>query len=326
MILDFTNKWNSGDTLNIKFLNGDEALKDRLKTIALEWTKYANIKFNFDSDDDSAPIRIKFGDMSTDSKIGTDSLTYPIEEPTMHYMANNAGSLEKNKVLHEFGHILGLIHEQFHPEKEIKWNKEAAINYYKGNYNYTEEDCERNLFRKYLRNQCQFFEFDPNSIMMYPIPASITLNGSAYEEGSDLSESDKKYISMIYPFSPKPTIDIDIDKRINGNLSEIAQEDVYHFVVDPISEKRYYIQVNGDTEVLLSLFRYEWEDKRKGYIDYIKPIIDTTSEKESVGRNAKLELEEYVIKQKLPTIYYYIRVRHLDPIGTGVYEITLNAV
>lgn len=326
MILDFANKWKTKDTLRVKFLNGDDEIKRKLQSIANKWTEYANISFQFVPDTDDAEIRIKFGEHTTDSKIGTDCLTENPADPTMRYMANNAEGLEAKRVLHEFGHALGLIHEQFHPIVKIDWNREAAIDYYKKNFNYTENDCEKNLFRKYIRNQCQFFKFDRDTIMLYPIPKSLTLDGSEFNENEDLSIGDKQYIKLIYPQNEIEPKEIKIDDKLKGNLSIVGQEDIYRFTVDPVADKRYYIQVTGETDVLLSLFRYETEGPRKGYVDYIKPIIDTSSEKDSIGKNAKLELEEFAISQKLPTTEYYIRVRHSEASGLGNYEISLNAI
>ena len=43
------------------------------------------------------------------------------------------------------------------------------------------------------------FGFDPKSIMMYPVPAELTLGGFHTDWNAELSEQDKLHIASIYP-------------------------------------------------------------------------------------------------------------------------------
>jgi len=70
----------------------------------------------------------------------------------------------------------------------------AAPNYW------DQETVDINIFETYSSTQTNFSAYDPESIMHYPIPAELTLNG--YEIGWNrvLSETDKAFIATIYPF------------------------------------------------------------------------------------------------------------------------------
>ncbi|KAH9995889.1 hypothetical protein BJV74DRAFT_911445 [Russula compacta] len=92
-------------------------LQRRVKEIADEWMRYANIKFQFVGGRE-AETRIKFTgkDGSSRSWVGKDNLLTPPEE-TMS-LGIEETSLEariRHVVLHEFGHALGFVHEYMQP-------------------------------------------------------------------------------------------------------------------------------------------------------------------------------------------------------------------
>lgn len=320
MVLDFANKWHIGQTIRVKFLNGnDDSLFEKVKSLAKTWENYANIKFQFVEPEDHAEIRIKFGETSTDSKIGTDCLTEPSDSSTMNYIGSSIGGLTDAHVIHEFGHALGLTHEHLHPAINIKWNKKKTKEYYKNNFQYDDLMCENNIFRKYLRNQCQYSEFDVDSIMMYPVPSSITLDESEYKENEELSSLDKKFISIIYPQESPEIINLPANKDISNKLEEYGQEHIYKITAISEERPRYYINITGDTNVVLSLYTIETDGPKKGYINYITPFVETPLCENCSGVNAKIEYD-------LSPGEYFVIVKHFDPDGKGGYSINLNIV
>jgi serralysin len=195
--------WKPGTTLSVKFLGGNPVIQKKVQQMATDWENYANIKFNFISDGD-ANIRVNFEPDGSWSYIGTDALGIPQNEPTMNYgwLETDTPDEEYSRVVkHEFGHALGCIHEHQNPSAEIPWDREAVYRYFTGPpNNWTRAQVDHNLFERYSRNITNFTNLDPESIMLYPIPAQFTTNHQAIGgRNNDLSKVDKTFIKEQYP-------------------------------------------------------------------------------------------------------------------------------
>jgi hypothetical protein len=318
VILDFQNRWQTGKILKVRFLNGEEELHERVLEAAKQWEDYANITFELADEDEDAEVRVKFSDGKNDSKIGTDSLTFAGDQQTVSFNSLNVNSSEEDVnmyVLHEFGHTLGFIHEHLHPTKKIDWEKNKAIEYYANNYGYTEEDCEKNLFRPYVPSSLLYSEFDPDSIMMYPIPPEITNDGSSFIMNSQLSEMDKRMAEIFYPDSfPKPKIIApDPDNFIRGELKEYSQYNVYGFGFEGGGLKCYVeAEAEAGEEITLALYSIEPDGPRKGCINYMLP-----NEEYQGGRGNMPLIETY----PSATGDLYVKVAHIDPAGKAKYKL-----
>jgi hypothetical protein len=197
-------KWKSGDKITVKFLEGDEALRKRVRDVALRWVApgMANLQLVF-TDGPSADIRISFkeGDGSW-STVGTTCKQVPKSDATMNFGWIDANSDEeelRSVVLHEFGHALGLIHEHQNPQAGIHWNRDAVIDdLSKPPNSWSEEQIEFNVLQAADPAEINATAMDPKSIMMYPIPAAWTTDGFSAGFNSDLSEKDKKFIRKQY--------------------------------------------------------------------------------------------------------------------------------
>ena len=102
---------------------------------------------------------------------------------------------------HEFGHALGLLHEQSFPGA-IRWNKDTVYKYY-ARFGWNKDRVDFNV----LEMSEQFFTngstYDPKSIMHYAVHSWQTLDGSSVTESNRISEGDKKIIAALYPKDQK---------------------------------------------------------------------------------------------------------------------------
>lgn len=199
-------RWKTGRTLKIRFLGGDESLRTRVQAAALEWTKHANVMFDF-ANHAKPEIRVAFvqGDGSW-SALGTDALVeqwFPADEATMNFgwlRPTSSDTEVGSVVLHEFGHALGLIHEHQAPAAAIQWNKELIYRQLGGPpNNWPREVVDHNVFNRLAANQVNASAYDKDSIMHYFFPKEWTLDGVEFKENDVLSPLDKKFIAQQYP-------------------------------------------------------------------------------------------------------------------------------
>jgi serralysin len=198
-------QWVTGEVIRVKFLAGDEALRDRVRAVAERWTApdMAQLTFEWVADDAEADVRVAFteGDGSW-SYLGTQCRNIPADEPTMNYGWIDAGSPEdevQRVVLHEFGHALGLIHEHQNPQGGIDWNEPAVIaDLSKPPNSWTIEQIRHNVLDHYAPDAVTASDVDGLSIMMYPIPRAWTNDGFSADLNSDLSQTDIDFIRVVY--------------------------------------------------------------------------------------------------------------------------------
>lgn len=194
-------KWQPGQTLRVRFLDGHPIVQQKIEAVAHQWSQYINIRFDF-GDHPDAEIRISCQPGGSWSYIGTDALGRPKDQATMNYgwfKPDTPDEEYSRTVLHEFGHALGMIHEHQHPEAGIPWNREAVYRYHMEKNHWTREQVDHNLFAQYSKDVTQFSHFDPQSIMLYSIPKELTTNGFEVGWNRYLSETDKAFMSAMYP-------------------------------------------------------------------------------------------------------------------------------
>lgn len=197
--------WSPGRTLRIRFLDGDLVVQQKVAQVAQKWTQVANLHFDF-GNHPQAEIRISFKGPGSWSQIGTDALVITDQrQPTINLGWLTAKSLDQEYnrvVLHEFGHALGAIHEHNSPASGIPWNEPVVIAYYKQTNGWDEAKTRLNVLSKYNASETNFTEFDPNSIMLYPVPIELTLNGYTIPwSNAQLSPKDKAFMTQMYPKS-----------------------------------------------------------------------------------------------------------------------------
>ncbi|TYP76981.1 M12 family metallopeptidase [Aquimarina intermedia] len=229
-------EWDAGQTIYVKFLNGNNFVQSKVQQYAKEWEQFANVKLVFLASNSSTAANIKItfkegayaNDGGSWSYLGTDSNSY---SRSMHFGWFNDTTTDSEfsrTTIHEFGHALGLIHEHQNPVAGINWDKEAVYAYYAGPpNNWSRAQVDNNLFRRYEASSSNYSVYDPKSIMHYPIPAEHTLDGVAVGRNTVLSSTDKSFIGTIYPFSGTPSNDIcDGVAPYNGSTSYAVGDQV----------------------------------------------------------------------------------------------------
>lgn len=169
----------------------------------LEWDEvfrevegFTNLKFVQGKDWDSSILRIDYVSSSGSwSFVGNDNYGISKKSPT-----TNIGWLGRPTKRHEVGHFIGLGHEHQTPNGAPKWNKPYIYEVMGGPpNNWTRDQTDWNFFRVYDQNQTVGTVRDPESIMMYPIPAEFTLDGFSTSYNETWSVLDIKFLSEIYP-------------------------------------------------------------------------------------------------------------------------------
>lgn len=200
--------WANGRTIKVAFLDGDPQVQAKVMRYAQEWSKYANIHFDFVEKSNDAEIRIAFGSSGSWSYLGVDALSVAADQPTMNFGWLTPSTEEtevRRVVLAMFGHALGLQLEHRNPNATIPWDREKAYAYYEGTLNWSKQQVDDYLFTQWDRNLLPIDkEFDPKSIMMLlPISEDLTFGSYSIGANTELSAYDKKFIALLYPY-PEP--------------------------------------------------------------------------------------------------------------------------
>ncbi len=294
--------WTNGKVLHIRFVNGTAQQKQIVKQFAPMWTEYANLKFVFD-DAPTAEIRIAFNDDGAWSYIGTDALGIPANQPTMNF-----GWQDEGVVLHEFGHLIGMIHEHQNPNSNsIEWNKPAVIKALSGPpNNWDPATIQHNMFDKYSQTQINGSQLDPASVMLYSFPVGWTLNGFHSNPNEVLSPVDMAFAGKIYPKQPVvagPTELIVGAAAKAASIGAPGEEDLYKFKAGTAG--RYTLETQGQTDVIMKLYG-------------ANGTLIAQDDDSGVGLNPR-------IVRSLIAGEYTVQIRHYNRTsGTGSYSVKVT--
>jgi len=195
--------WDVGSTLKARFLDGSTALQSKVEDAAVQWLEYANLKFEF-GDDRKAQLRISFKQFGDWAYLGKDGLDVPAPEPNVNFGSLTDTSSREDVelvVLHEFGHVLGLQHEQSNPASTLKWDRAAVYKQYSEPPNlWDRELVDQQIFAIWPPAYFPVQKvFDRQSIMMIEMPAQSFADKKAITRNGQLSELDKQFAAALYP-------------------------------------------------------------------------------------------------------------------------------
>jgi hypothetical protein len=200
------NFWRTGQIITVALLNGTKEQEAAILAIAKEWEAHGNIKFEA-ADAARAMVRISLGKADANySLVGTDILQVKPSECTMQLDAALFGKKKdqfRKVVLHQFGHVLGMVHE-FNPvDGGFQWDKPfIARTYNRAGWSAT--DIQQNIYGLYTHRITNGWRFDRSSIMHLGIALRHMNGGVPILNNYDISDGDKDWVSSRYPFGHPP--------------------------------------------------------------------------------------------------------------------------
>ena len=195
-------RWSKGTMVRIGFTDGSDDLRDRVFEVGQEWLSRtgADLKFFRRNKPEDADVRISFAQSGSWSMLGN----YAANERgvTMNFGDINVYSSAEDVrqvVLHEFGHMMGFMHEHQNPLGGLKWKEDVVIaELAGGNNNWSIRDIRENVLNQPDPRTLRGTPFDPHSIMLYPFPAEWNENGIATKANKDLSPTDIALARNLY--------------------------------------------------------------------------------------------------------------------------------
>lgn len=180
-----------------------EVVKQRIDPIC-------NLTFKFVEKDGDVRVSFMKGKGSW-ALLGTDCLTLPKDQPTVNF-----GWMDVATIIHEFGHVIGMIHEHQNPlGKGIPWDTKKVYAWAKSTQGWDEKTTYNNILMKYDLTQINGSSYDPKSIMLYFFPGILTTTGIGTQQNRVLSNNDIKYILNMYPGDDNKTA-VEFAKNVYG--------------------------------------------------------------------------------------------------------------
>lgn len=202
-VFDASKRWQNRTAIPV-WLHPEQAETARVDLAALRETVLSGlppmgVQILFVDDRADAQVRVHFettglkpGDWSC---VGKDAQSIADPDPTM-----NLENVDERTVLHEFCHMLGLLHEHSHPDRPFEFDEQAVIDEMQRDHGWDEEATRRNILSKSA--EADATAFDEDSIMMYDIPERWTVGDYEVrpdELSSALSSGDAAQLRRWYP-------------------------------------------------------------------------------------------------------------------------------
>lgn len=211
-----TKYWHTGGVkLTVGFLDNPPAdLRARIILHMNAWAKTANVQFV--ASNTSPQVRIaRTENDGYWSYLGTDILSIPANQPTMNLEAFTMDTPESEfhrVVRHETGHTMGFPHEHMRRELVNKIDEKKAVKFFGATQGWSPAEVRQQVLTPLEEGSLLgTAHADPNSIMCYQIPGTITKDGKPIIGGVDIDDTDYAFAAKIYPkpgtkTPPAPTI------------------------------------------------------------------------------------------------------------------------
>lgn len=213
-----TKYWHTGGVkLTVGFLDNPPAdLRARIILHMNAWAKTANVQFTETKTDPQVRIARVEGDGYW-SYLGTDVLSIPKDKQTMNlegFTMKTPESEFHRVVRHETGHTMGFPHEHMRRQLVNKIDPKKAIKYFGATQGWSADEVRQQVLTPIEDSSLLGTpNADPNSIMCYQIPGSITKDGKPIIGGVDIDDEDYAFAAKIYPKSGAPLLIPKMTKR-----------------------------------------------------------------------------------------------------------------
>ncbi|MFO0617544.1 MAG: hypothetical protein U0414_33425 [Polyangiaceae bacterium] len=212
--------WKNGSVIKVGFLDGTEEEINTVVEEASEWMKYANLTFEWHKEVGKST---EMDELVTFKDCGGAGIQWFVRSPgpaSSRYAHRGEFSVclsafpvewkaglkdhAKANTKHEFGHVIGLMHEQFNPDMKVTYDKEYVYEWCEKTQHWGKANCDAQVMDSMVKLQPQHHwrvsPFDKDSIMFYGLPdPNFTLERVRYPQPLSISEMDKKGVAEMYP-------------------------------------------------------------------------------------------------------------------------------
>ena len=203
--------WSPGDIITVGFYSGETTplVISKVGIYSKAWENIANVKFQFVSDVSTAQVKVGFTNDNTSwSWIGRSVLDNPNGERTVNFgwFTDKTAEAEFRRViLHEFGHVLGFIHEHQSPAAGIPWDKDKVYAFFEASpISWSKEKIDHNIFEAFSTTETNYSTYDRLSIMHYFFPPELVTDGSMFSKNTNFSATDIQFSKSVYPGPVNP--------------------------------------------------------------------------------------------------------------------------
>jgi hypothetical protein len=339
--------WPKGKAIAIRFLDppttpGIAPLRARVEGLARTWTDHTNLSFHFLADTDPTPAEVSVrlapyldrrAGLSR-SYIGREALDHVRRVATMDLIFAPSATDEFRRflVLHEFGHVLGLIHEHQRPGRVFDWSP-AIYDLARSAWRWERDQIDAQLQALYAApERVAGTRPDPKSVMMYPIRAGWAHYRDDHSPfvvpiNSNLSPGDKIASNSVYGFPARfkglGSLRVDDEKWSEARLDDPGE--VLRFEVCPKagqtlrSGRRLTLEVRGPTPVLAA-----WLRERPTDDNFNMNILNAAETETGADRlTISLVLAPPRGARGDDAGTFFVEIRHLTP-RTGTGPLTLR--